>query len=186
MPAELTVHRVGPTGMMAADHTFGVALVTLWHAVVQAGGGLGLVPPVTRSEVAAKATPMLAAVRAGTLLAVAITDNSTLIAAGFLQQKTGPESHVGKLTKIMVDPRLQRIGNGSILMTALLDLCRERGIELVHLGVQDGEGLQGFYGRFGFVECGRLPGAIRVALGEDRDDVILCARLDGNWPPADT
>jgi hypothetical protein len=34
-----------------------------------------------------------------------------------------------------------------------------------------------FYRGLGYVEVGRLPGAIRVAPGDDRDEIILTCRL---------
>jgi hypothetical protein len=34
--------------------------------------------------------------------------------------------------------------------------------------------------RCGYTEVGRVPGAIRVAPGDDRDDVLMARQLDGS------
>ena len=58
---EPIIRRIGPgvgpgadaaSAPMAADSTFGVALVTLWHEVARAGGGVGFADPVERADVA--------------------------------------------------------------------------------------------------------------------------------------
>ena len=40
-----------------------------------------------------------------------------------------------------------------------------------------GTGVDGFYRGLGHAEVGRLPGAIRVAPGDDRDEIIMACRL---------
>ena len=57
--AAATVDRVGPGGSVASDSAFGVALVTLWQDVADAGGPVGFAAPVVRSEVAARAAGLV-------------------------------------------------------------------------------------------------------------------------------
>jgi len=54
---------------------------------------------------------------------------------------------------------------------------RTLGLEHLQLTVRGGTGLESFYERFGYVVVGRHPGAVRVAPGDDRDEVMMVARL---------
>ena len=51
------------------------------------------------------------------------------------------------------------------------------GYEFLHLGARDGTGVDGFYRRLGYTEIGRIPGAIRVAADDDRDEILLVCRV---------
>ena len=53
-------------------------------------------------------------------------------------------------------------------------LPRHRG-DPAHLPRRHGRGR--FYGRCGYKEVGRVPGAIRVAPGDDRDDIYMLLTL---------
>lgn len=174
-PAGLDVHRVGPAGTLAADSQFGVALTTLWHAVSQAGGAVGFAPPVQRPEVAAMAAPVVDRLRKGTASAVAVIAERELVGFGLLTPGIGLVAHTGSITLVMVDPGRQGDRLGTVVMTQLLALAVERGLERVELSIRDGEGLDGFYHRFGFREWGRRPGWVRVADGDDRDEIFLWA-----------
>jgi hypothetical protein len=39
--------------------------------------------------------------------------------------------------------------------------------------LRDGHGLDGFYRGLGYREVGRIPGALRVGRGDDRDEVFM-------------
>lgn len=172
-PPELAAHRVGPDGTMAADSQFGVALTTLWHAVSQAGGAVGFVPPVDRPEVAARAAAVVTELRAAKASAIALIADRQLVGFAKLTAGTGLISHTGEITAVMVDPALQGVGLGGRLMTEILALARLLGLERVSLSIREGAGLDSFSARFGFSECGRRPGWVRVADGDDRDDISL-------------
>ncbi len=47
------------------------------------------------------------------------------------------------------------------------------GLEQLHLAVRGGMGLETFYGRLGWREVGRWPGALRLRPGDDRDEVLM-------------
>ena len=49
----------------------------------------------------------------------------------------------------------------------------EMGLEQLHLAARDGVGLEDFYGRLGWKEVGRWPGALRFAQGDDRDEILM-------------
>ena len=54
---------------------------------------------------------------------------------------------------------------------------RRRGWEFLSLTARGGTGVDAFYRGLGYTEVGRLPGAIRVAPGDDRDEILLTRRL---------
>lgn len=63
-------------------------------------------------------------------------------------------------------------------MDAVADAARTmEGIEAVRLGCRGGLGLEHFYAACGYKEVGRVPGAIRVAPGDDRDDITMLLPL---------
>jgi GNAT superfamily N-acetyltransferase len=83
------------------------------------------------------------------------------------------------LYRVMVDPARQRRGLGRLLMAGMHRVARQDGAELLQLGVRSGSGARDFYARCGYTEVSRIPGAIRVAPGDDRDDVTMARRVDG-------
>ncbi len=78
----------------------------------------------------------------------------------------------------MTDPARRGRNLGRLLLAAMHRTAREEGVEVARLDVRSGLGLVGFYERSGYVEVGRVPGAIRVAPGDDRDTVLMARRLD--------
>ena len=80
----------------------------------------------------------------------------------------------------MVEPALQGRNLGRILMAGLHRIARGlEGVELVTLDYFSGSGLGEFYARCGCTKVGRIPRAIRVGVGDERDDVLMTRRLDG-------
>lgn len=77
----------------------------------------------------------------------------------------------------MVHPDHQGRGAGRTLVEGLHDAGRSLGLEHLQLTVRGGEGLEAFYARFGYEVVGLHPGAVRVAPGDDRDELMLVARL---------
>lgn len=49
----------------------------------------------------------------------------------------------------------------------------ELGLEQLRLAARGGEGLEDFYGRLGWREVGRWPGALRLAPHDTRDEVLM-------------
>lgn len=177
------LHRIGPHGSMASDGQFGLALTSLWHTVSEAGGAVGFVPGTPRPQVAKRVAGLVDEIRRGTTDAFAVTADRTLVGFVVLSAGAGVFAHTGEIGTLMVDPGLQRSGLGVVLMDAVLELARGRGLERLTLSVRDGHGLPEFYSRFGFVESGRRPGWVRIAdVGvsggpEDCDQVILTVTL---------
>ena len=79
--------------------------------------------------------------------------------------------------RVMSHPERRGRNLGRLLMAAMHRVAREDGVEVVELGVRGGTGADAFYARLGYREVGRLPGGIRVAPGEHRDDIWMARRL---------
>ena len=68
-------------------------------------------------------------------------------------------------------------GAGRLLLEGLHRSAVGLGLEQLMLTTRGGTGVEGFYERFGYSIVGRHPGAIRLAPGDDRDEIILIYRL---------
>jgi GNAT superfamily N-acetyltransferase len=176
---EITAHRVGPDGTMPSDSQFARALTSLWHTVSLAGGAVGCTSTAARPEVAAKAAGVVAELRDGRSQAVALIADRQLVGFGRVTAGTGLAAHTGEITAVMVDPALQGGRLGTRVMTEILALATELGLERVTVSVRDGHRLADFFARFGFAEWGRRPGWIRQADEDDLDEVFLWAALPG-------
>ena len=155
-------------------------LLDLWADVSNAGGAVGFVPPVTREAIRPELVKHFAAMAEGrTRLLVGHDDTGEVAATAFFTFNTHRlMTHWAWLYTVMVHPRHQGKGYGRDLLTAAERAARTiDGIEAIRLTCRGGLGLERFYGSCGYKEVGRIPGAIRVAPGEDRDDVIMLLPL---------
>ncbi|MEW2115335.1 GNAT family N-acetyltransferase [Streptomyces sp. NPDC005474] len=155
-------------------------LLDLWTDVSNAGGAVGFVAPVEREAVRPELMKHLAAMTDGrTRLLVAHDEDGRVAAAAFLAFNTHClKTHWVWLYTVMVDPRRQGRGWGRDLLSAAADAARTfEGVEAIRLTCRGGLGLERFYGSCGYKEVGRVPGAIRVAPGDDRDDIIMLLSL---------
>lgn len=94
-----------------------------------------------------------------------------LVGAAFLRQGTGPVlRHRGEVVRLMVHPEHQGRGCGRALLAAVERHAVGLGIEQLLLSTRGGTHLPGYYAALGWTEVGVLPGALRVAPGETRDE----------------
>jgi GNAT superfamily N-acetyltransferase len=155
-------------------------ILDLWTDVTNAGGAVGFVPPVTREEVRPEVVRHLVQMAEGrTRLLVGHDEAGQVAATAFLTLNTHRlMTHWLWLYTVMVHPKHQGRGYGRDLLTAAADAARTfDGIEAIRLSCRGGLGLERFYTSCGYQEVGRIPGAIRVAPGDDRDDVHLLLPL---------
>ena len=153
-------------------------LLACWTDVTNAGGAVGFVPPVTEDDVAPVLDRMLEGVQSGRdVLALLTVDGATAGFASVVGSLSPLRAHWGTVLRVQVHPSRQGAGLGRVLMQGVHDVARARGLEFLHLTVRGGYGLEGFYERLGYEVFGRMPGAIRVAPGDDRDEVLLLCRL---------
>ncbi|MBT2446079.1 GNAT family N-acetyltransferase [Streptomyces sp. ISL-43] len=152
----------------------------LWTGVSNAGGAVGFVPPVTVDDIRPELDKLLAAAAEGRsrLLVGCDAGGRVRATAVITPNQHRLQRHWVWVYTVMVDPALQGGGSGRALMAAVADAARTiEGIEAIRLGCRGGTGLEHFYGACGYKEVGRVPGAVRVAPGDDRDDITLMLPL---------
>ncbi|WP_333774325.1 GNAT family N-acetyltransferase [Streptomyces sp. IBSBF 3136] len=155
-------------------------VLDLWTDVSNAGGAVGFVPPVTRDEIRPELVRHLVAMAEGRHRLLVGRDESGQVAAtAFFSFNTHRlMTHWAWLYTVMVHPRHQGRGYGRQLLAAAADAARAfEGIDAIRLTCRGGLGLERFYASCGYKEVGRVPGAIRVAPGDDRDDVLMLLPL---------
>ncbi len=150
-------------------------IARLWNDVNNAGGAVGFVPPTTVEDVAPDLDHHLACVAAGAMRLIAgLDDFGDPVAVVFLASNGHRlMRHWAWLNTVMVDPVVQGKGVGARLLRQAELLGRDLGLEGLRLSCRDGLGLERFYASVGYREIGRVPGALRVGAGDDRDSVEM-------------
>lgn len=155
-------------------------VAALWADVSNAGGAVGFVPPVSVEDVRSELVKHLVAMAEDrTRLLVGYDEEGAVAATAFLARNTHRlMAHWVWAYTVMVHPRHQGRGYGRALMAATADAARTiDGIEAIRLTCRGGTGADRFYASCGYKEVGRVPDAIRVADGDDRDDIIMLLPL---------
>jgi GNAT superfamily N-acetyltransferase len=171
----LVFHLDPPVGPELRD-----GVLTLWTDVSNAGGSVGFVPPVGVEDIRPEWLKHLAAMaERRTHLLVGLDGTGAVAATAFLSLNTHRlMRHWLWLYTVMVHPRHQGKGYGRDLLAAAEQAAASLdGIEAIRLTCRGGEGLERFYSSCGYKEVGRVPGAIRVGPGDDRDDVTMLLPL---------
>lgn len=149
-------------------------IVALWVDVSNAGGAVGFVPPVTAERVRATAEPMFVDVSDGPdRLLVGYAGERLVAVLIFSDNRFDLKAHWCVLKRVMVHPDTQGRGYGAALMREAERVGRELGWEALHVTLRDGLGLDRFYRGLGYREIGRLPRALRVGPGDDRDEILM-------------
>lgn len=87
--------------------------------------------------------------------------------------------HWRKVKRVMVHPDFQGRGYGALLMAEIEQTARRMGLEMLTLDCRGGTGNDVFYKKCGYVEYGRLPGALRLSADDYRDQVLMALSLTG-------
>ncbi len=152
-------------------------IVTLWLEVSNAGGAVGFAGEVTRDEVVAMAEPALQRITAGPDRLLLGFDGDRLVAMLIFIYGFKLNAHWRTLKRVMVHPDAQGRGYGLLLMREAERVARSAGWHGLFLTVRGGFGLERFYETLGYKEVGRLPGALRQAPGDDRDEIFMWLAL---------
>ncbi|MFG2224344.1 GNAT family N-acetyltransferase [Streptomyces sp. NPDC048644] len=155
-------------------------LLTLWADVSNAGGAVGFVPPVTPEEIRPDLLRHLTAMAEGReRLVVGRDADGRVLATAFLALNSHRlMRHWLWVYTVMVHPSLQGQGAGRALMDAVDDAARSiDGITGIRLTCRGGTGISRFYAACGYKEVGRVPGAIKVADDDFRDDITMWREL---------
>ncbi|SCL20690.1 Acetyltransferase (GNAT) domain-containing protein [Micromonospora rhizosphaerae] len=149
-------------------------IVSLWADVTNAGGAVGFVAPVTAAEVRPVAEATFTDLTEGPDRLLAGYEGDQLVGVLIIaDNRFRLKTHWRVLQRVMVHPKTQGRGYGAALMREAERIGRELGLEALHVTVRGGLGLESFYDRLGYREVGRLPGALRVAPGDDRDEIFM-------------
>ncbi|KRV50897.1 acetyltransferase [Wenjunlia vitaminophila] len=149
-------------------------VVSVWTDVSNADGAVGFVPPVAEDDVRPTAEKHFAAMAAGRTRLLAAWDGDKLVGTAFFSFNDHPlMTHWCWLYTVMLHPSRQGEGEGSRLLREAERQGRRMGLESFRLTCRGGTGLERFYASVGYREVGRVPAAIRVAPGDDRDDVMM-------------
>jgi GNAT superfamily N-acetyltransferase len=160
------------------DEELSDRLLTIWTDVSNAGGSVGFVPPVTEDEVRPVAEQAFKKVRSGEHRILVGYRRNEPVGFLFLEQRPGPLfKHFATVKRLQVHPSFQRRGIGGALLGAAEDAARGLGLEQLHLTVRGGTGTESFYEARGYELKARIPGLIKVARGEYRDELYLMLRL---------
>jgi GNAT superfamily N-acetyltransferase len=150
------------------------AIIELWVDVTNAGGAVGFVPPVDADQVRPTAEAAMDGVVSGLDHLLIGIDGGRLVALLFITDHRFPlKDHWRVLKRVMVTPDSQGKGYGGALMREAARAGRGMGLVALQVTVRSGLGTEGFYAKLGYREVGRLPGALRVAPGDDRDEIIM-------------
>lgn len=150
----------------------------MWTDVSNAGGAVGFVPPVTQEQVAVTANAAFGDVEAGHDHLVLGFDDDGLAAMLFLvSRRFYLSEHWRTVKRVMVRPGSQGRGYGAAIMREGERVARSLCLEGLYLTVRSGHNIEKFYSRLGYKEVGRLPGTLRVAPGDDRDEILMWLAL---------
>jgi GNAT superfamily N-acetyltransferase len=154
-------------------------IVALWVAVTNAGGAVGFVPPVVADDVWPTASKTFDGIGDGLDHLLAGWDDGRLVALLFvIDNRFRLKDHWRVLKRVMVAPGSQGRGYGAAIMREAAEVGRKLGLAGLHVTVREGARTEDFYARLGYREVGRLPGALRVAPGDDRDEIHMWLTLD--------
>lgn len=168
--------RISPE--QAADRALYDDLLDTWVDVIDAGGAVGFTAPADREAVARALRGQLERVRAGRDVLGILRAGDRAVGMGFLVQSSSPlRRHWRTVLRVMVRPELQGTGAGRTLLEGLHAIGRDLGLEQLLLSVRGGTGTEGFYARLGYVQIGRHPRAIRLTVGDDRDEIVMLREL---------
>ncbi|MEW9528820.1 N-acetyltransferase family protein [Microbispora sp. NPDC049125] len=159
-------------------------LLDCWTDVSNAGGAVGFVPPVTPEDIRPTAEKAFAGTRSGLpgggdpsaldVLLVGLDEDGGVAAWLILaDSQSGLRAHWRWVLRVMVHPKHQGKGYGRALLLAADDAARSLGLEALQLTCRGGTGVDAFYASAGYREVGRVPRSIRVAPGDDRDEIYM-------------
>ena len=163
-------------------------VLDLWVRTNDAGGAVGFLAGAAQHLVDDALSEHESSMASGYTVAVLLRSavDDRVLGVSFLVRGSNPLlDHTRTIYRVMTDPDRRGRNLGRLLMAGTHRVARESGVEILTLGVRSGSGLSRFYESCGYREAGRVLGAIRVAPGDERDDMTLTRRLDDKTPKPD-
>jgi acetyltransferase len=146
-------------------------LATLLQDVVNAGGTVGFLPPVSRQEATAYWLDVAQALETPWRVLLVARDGADLVGAdlvGSTQLELSARSnglHRAEVMKVMVHPSRRSLGIGMQLMHAIEREAEREGRTTLVLDTREGEPSERLYARAGFFRAGSIPNYARSADG---------------------
>jgi ribosomal protein S18 acetylase RimI-like enzyme len=156
-------------------------LVALLRNVVDDGGSVGFLPPLSVEEAREYWESVAAAVKGGgRLLWVARDGGGSIVGTVQLDlEKRANGNHRAELIKLMVHTSGRRRGVGRALMLAAQDEARRRGRTTLVLDTRQGDPSESLYRSMGWTFVGAIPRYARSANGELHATALYYLLLDG-------
>jgi GNAT superfamily N-acetyltransferase len=151
-------------------------LIDCWILVSNAGGPVGFpFLPVDITHVAPVADKLFAGLSPECSRLLIARTGENLIGWVHIHRNPSPLiAHWGTISHLQSLPAARGQGIGSALMVHARQIARsEMGLEQLRLAVRGGTGLEHFYARLGWTVTGRWAGALRLAPGDDRDEILM-------------
>ena len=160
------------------SHELRDGIISIWVDVGNAGGAVGVPVPTKREHVEPLATRVFRRIEEGDDYVAVAYDEDQPVGFGFLDRGRGPLfRHWATVKRLQVRPDRQGEGIGGALLDAIHGFARDLGLEHLHLTVRGGTGTEDFYKRHGYEHVATIPKIIRVAPGDDRDELYLIKYL---------
>ncbi|WP_172387938.1 GNAT family N-acetyltransferase [Streptomyces sp. MNP-20] len=156
------------------------ALLECWVDVTNDGGAAGFpLPPIGTQQAAPALDTLIEGLAPHTSRLLTAWDGSELVGWLHLRRDSSPlTAHWGTVHHVQTHPSMRGRGIGAALTAhAHRVAAHEMGLEQLHLAARAGAGLETFYARLGWREIGRWPGALRLAPGDDRDEILMLLHL---------
>ena len=161
------------------------ALIALLRDVVDDGGSVGFLPPLSEQDAGEYWEGVATAVKGGgRLLWVAREAAGGIIGpiVGTVQldlEKRANGNHRAELIKLMVHTRARRRGVGRALMLVAQDTARRLGRSTLVLDTRQGDPSEALYRSLGWTCAGAIPRYARSANGELHATALYYLLLDG-------
>lgn len=153
-------------------------LVDLLRDSVDAGAGLGFMPPLDLDEASAYWRSLRPELQAGSRVLMVATLDDRIVGSGQLTippWATG--RHRAEVQKVFVAGAWRGRGVGAALMSALHAWAWQRGRSLVMLNTRRGSPAEAFYTAIGYRRVGVVPGYSVGPAGERYDTLQLYQEL---------
>lgn len=165
------------TGPEEITEELRLALADCWTEVSDAGGAAGFpFAPVDAAEVSAAVDRLVAGLSPAGGRLIAATVDGALVGWLVIRSDAADPliAHWGTLRHVQTRPGVRGRGIGAGLVRRAREVARDdMGLEQLHLAARAGVGLEEFYGRLGWQEIGRWPGALRLGAADDRDEILM-------------
>ena len=143
------------------------ALIALLQNVVDGGGSVGFLPPLSVKDAREYWESVAVAVKSGGRLLWVARDDGAIVGTVQLDlERRANGNHRAELIKLMVHAHARRHGVGRTLMRAAQDEARRRGRRTLVLDTRQGDPSEALYRSLGWTFAGAIPQYARSANGE--------------------